>query len=190
MKWICREKIRILLALMAMSVFAKAQSSDTCQSPKWAIYQVQPLGLTMKERIKLERRLTPTSSVSLAYTKFYGIATDNQVFGEYRYYRWHRKKTELFFYGKAGIGAGTTDGFETGNPYGPYKYALVGGGAGWHIGIGKKQHLFFDISMGLKYAGVYSVSDNITNGDPQTTFYLFGPGSVIDICSYFGWQFR
>jgi hypothetical protein len=185
------KKLLLVLPLLAMSVFAGAQSFDSSRAPKWAFYQVNPIGLISKERIKVERRLNPTNSVALAYTKFYGISTDNQVFGEYRHYHRGGGKTEFFVYGKAGFGAGTTSGFETGNSYGPYQYMLAGGGAGWHISIGRKEHFFFDLALGLKYAGVYqAANDNNEPSDPETTFRLFGSGSYLDISSCFGWQFK
>ncbi len=149
-----------------------------------AIYQSNPLGLASKERVKLEYRINNNNSVLFAGTAYWGLCPGAQGYAEYRNYHFTTRRTEMFFYGKAGIGNGNEHGIDAGST-GPFTYILAGGGMGYHFNIGESKVFFMDLSLGLK--GCQRIITDPNGGSIQL-FYISGPGSIVDINFHFGFQ--
>ncbi len=147
------------------------------------LYQSNPLGLISKERLKLEYRFTSGHSIQVGAAFYYSFCPGTQVFAEYRYYAKHEGQTDFFYYGKTGYGSAEDNSSRKSNASGVFDYALIGGGLGLHIRMGKKSRFLFDLAGGLKTFKIFTPT---TQFDDLGFFIITGPGSIMDINAHFG----
>ena len=150
-----------------------------------AIHLSNPLGLLSKARIKIEYRLDTRHALLLSTAGYWGWCPGLQGYAEYRNYHFVTRRTELFYYGKLGGGAGVEFGIAHGDT-GPFTYALAGAGMGYHFNMGRSQRFFMDLAFGLKGCQQITVAPE---GNDLQFFYISGPGSVVDINFHFGFTF-
>jgi hypothetical protein len=160
-------------------------------SAQTAFHISNPLSILTKSRLKLECRIDERNSLLFSGAGYWGFNPGFQMFLEYRNYKFVSPATERFFYGKAGYGhcqmskrlawVLSTNGA-------PFHYSLFGGGMGYHFYLNKSKTFFTDLAGGLKLT-VTNASNSkqqveVVNG----TFYLGGPGAVVDLNLHIGVQ--
>ena len=158
-----------------------------CQETSVAFHIYNPIGFVQKAGAKIEYR-TNQMGFLLCAIRYYGsvpIYPGNQFGFEWRRYSIPKEssRSENFFYAKAiagrqehvnsqGSGFMSVGEIPAGNYYG------VGAGVGKHISF---KHFFIDLNGGLKY-----VSSTVKQ---ESTFYISGPASFLDLHFNIGFQF-
>ena len=157
------------------------------QEPTFALHLYNPIDLFQKVGVKVEYR-TNRMGFLIGAIQYYGSVPSypGTQFGlEWRHYSIPvpNKKRENFFYGRMLAGhqdhlAAQSSGFMSVNEIPQGDYYGAGAGFGRHI---RFNHLFLDLNAGLKIVG--------STVKQESTFYLSGPASYLDLHFYCGYQF-
>jgi hypothetical protein len=187
--------ITVLLVLGLMNAASaqeiKTDSSGLKDNGPISVYINSPLGLLNKVRAKVEYRFKRDQSVLLSFAKYHGVVPGLQTYLEYRKYYRKVNKTELFFYGKAGIGKTMKPKYEI------YKksyvtsgeYGLFGAGVGQSFSFGKSENFSIQLSEGLKFLPVINGEVDSAENGFRGMFYVTGPGAIFDLSINLGWRF-
>ena len=156
------------------------------QSPRFAIYISNPVGLFSKVRFKAECKFDMHNAIQVSYADYWGFYPGEMAGLEYRRYSYRYRHREVFMYGKAGWGnfRFANGLFLDDNSYDMGVTYYAGAGMGRHFNF---RHFFLDLAWGLKAAipPMNTPAGKVFKG----VFYSTGPGSIIDINLHFGLQF-
>ncbi len=173
--------------LIILIIFSVSLADIYSQERTVAFHIYNPLGLFQKAGGKIEFR-TNQMGFLLGAIQYYGSLPSypGTQFGlEWRHYSIAKpeKKSENFLYTKLIAGHqehldATGDGFFAVNEVPEGNYYGAGAGIGKHINYG---HFFTDFNAGLKFV--------LSNVKQESTFYLSGPASYLDLHFNLGFQF-
>jgi hypothetical protein len=180
--------IRLMKKIIVTIVLITASFSNTfCQEAKVLFHIYNPIGLFQKAGAKFEFR-TSQIGFLLCAIRYYGNAPSypgTQLGFELRHYAVSKpeSRSENFLYAKfigghqehmnsQGSGFMSVGEIPAGNYYG------AGVGVGKHINYG---HFFIDLNGGVKYA--------VSDVKQESTFYISGPASYLDLHFNLGFQF-
>lgn len=153
-----------------------------------SIYFNSPISLINKYRLKYEVRYNQGNAYVVSLTNYHYLFRGYAFGLEYKHYSYKSKRTKKLVYIKSAWGISHDDEYSDNKNTIVGSYMFLGAGIGQQVFLGKQKRFFLEFTEGLRSA--ITINGNNDLGNPfGGSFYIFGPGAILDLNINMGWRF-
>lgn len=177
--------LSFVLNLIAQNIYSQDKIFQNFYTRR-NIYINSPISLLNKFRIKYEVRYSQQNSYLFSFTTYHYLFRGFNIGFEYKRYSYKSDRFEKTLYLKSAYGiTKDLDYYNKIKIKGEYYY--LGAGFGQQIYLGKRRKYFIEITEGARFAQTIFGENDL--GNPFTgSFYVFGPGAILDLNMNIGWR--